>query len=220
MVLPPRLWAVLGWLGWAGAWAWLLGLPSVPPHSATDHRLLLSPLLLVPMLAPERWARLAMASTAGLVLIGSLQSLWQRTELWLSALIWITALAALVGTERLTQGQRSRWVLPVLGIGVGLLIGVNHSVRLGTEAAVIGGVSLLTRGHPALERGGLVALLGVILAAWAYAEAAPSLPLIGCSVLALGILHKQATWVQLVGVIGPLAIGCLPGAIALKSAPF
>ncbi len=215
-----RLWALAGWLGWAGAWAWLLGLPSVPPHSATDYRLLLSPLLLVPMLVPERWARAAMASTAGGMLILCLQSLWQRSPIGASALIWISALAALFGTERVLHHADRRWALPVLGIGVGLLLGVNHSLRLGTEAAVIGGVSLLTRGHPALHRGGLIALLGVILAAWAYADAAPSLPLIGCSVLAFGVLRKQPLWAQLLGVLGPLAVGCVPGLIALKSAPF
>lgn len=217
--LSPRLTALLGWLGWVGAWALLLGVPSFPPHSATDYRLALAPLLLLPMLAPKRWAGLSLGLAAALLLGLSLQSLWARSAIWESAGIALFSLATLLGTDHLSRQPHRPWVLPILGLGVGILLAVNHSIRLGIEAAVIGGIALCFRGHPALNRGGLLALTSVVVAACAYAYASTSLPLILCSVLALGILRGRAQWAQITGVVLPLLVGSVPGVLALLQDP-
>lgn len=218
--LGNRAIALSGWLGWVVAGGILLGLPSLPPHSALDHRMLLSPLLLVPMVVPKRWAVLALALTAVLSLGLGLQSLWARSSLWEGLAIGTLTLAALLGTDTLVHAPSRRWVTPVLGLGVGIVLALNCSIRLGMEALIIGGIALCLRGHPALNRGALLALMGVLASACAYAEALPFLPLIACSVLALGVLRERRTGLQVFGALLPLTVACVPGVISLITSPF
>lgn len=208
-----------GWLGWVVAGGILLGLPSLPPHSALDYRMVLAPLLLVPMLAPRRLTVGALALAAALLLGFGLQSLWGRLPLWESAAIGALTLAGLLGVDALLARPQRPWVLPMLGIGVGIVLALNHSVRLGMEALVIGGVALCLQGHAALNRGALLALVGVLAAGCAYAEALPSLPLILCSALSIGVLRERAAFLQVLGVALPLVVACVPGLIELTTSP-
>jgi hypothetical protein len=223
VVAGPRLGnraiAMSGWLGWVVAGGILLGLPSIPPHSALDYRMVLTPVLLLPMLAPKRWAVATLALSAALSLGIGLQSLWGRSTLLESLAIGTLTGMALLGSDVLIQRPKRSWVIPLLGIGVGIVLALNCSLRLGIEALVIGGVALCLRGHPVLNRGALLALAGVLAAGCAYAEALPFLPLIGCSFLALGVLRRQHPAVQVIGVLLPLILASIPGLISLMSSP-
>lgn len=223
VVAGPRLGnraiAMSGWLGWVVAGSILLGLPSVPPHSAFDYRMVLTPVLLLPMLAPRRWAVATLALSAALTLGFGLQSLWGRATLLESLAIGILAGIALLGSDVLVQRPHRPWVVPLLGIGVGIVLALNCSMRLGIEALVIGGVTLCLRGHAALNRGALLALTGILAAACAYSEALPFLPLIGCSLLALGVLRQRHLALQITGVVLPLILASIPGLISLMRSP-
>lgn len=223
VVAGPRLGnraiALSGWLGWVVAGGILLGLPSIPPHSALDHRMVLAPLLLVPMLAPKRWAVASLALSAALSLALGLQSFWARSTLWESLAIATLTGIALIGSDVLVERPHRPWVIPLLGIGVGIVLAVNCSVRLGMEALVIGGVALCLRGHVVLNRGALLALSGVLAAGCAYAEALPFLPLILCSVLSIGVLRRRSRAIQILGAALPLILASTPGVISLMGSP-
>ena len=107
VVAGPRLGnraiAMSGWLGWVVAGSILLGLPSVPPHSAFDYRMVLTPVLLLPMLAPKRWAVATLALSAALTLGFGLQSLWGRSTLLESLAIGTLAGIALLGRHNLPK---------------------------------------------------------------------------------------------------------------------
>lgn len=217
--LGSRAKALCAWLGWVVAGGLLLGLPNIPPHSALDHRMLLTPLLLVPMLAPKRWATAALGLCGAASFAWELQSLWGRSALWESLGIGTLACLALLGSKALSERPHRSWLIPLLGLGVGIVLAVNCSIRLGIEALVLGGVALCLRGHPSLNCGALLGLAGVIAAACAYAEAMPFLPLIGTSVLAAGVLRARSLPAQLIGVSLPLLIAMVPGVIELMRSP-
>lgn len=217
--LGDRAVAMSGWLGWVVAGGILLGLPSIPPHSALDYRMVLAPLLLVPMLATRRWAVAGLTLAAVLLLGFGLQSLWGRLSVWESAAIGTLTLAGLLGLNTLVERPQRAWVVPLLGIGVGIVLALNHSVRLGMEALVIGGVALCLQGHAALNRGALLALAGVLAAGCAYAEALPSLALILCSALSIGVLRQRSVALQVLGAGLPLVVACVPGLIDLMRSP-
>ncbi|MFT5583396.1 MAG: hypothetical protein ACI9VR_000974 [Cognaticolwellia sp.] len=217
--LGNRAIALSGWLGWVVAGGILLGLPSIPPHSALDHRMLLTPLLLLPILVPKRWAVAALVLAAVVGLGFGLQSLWGRSALWENTAIVVLTVVALVGADTLVERSQRPWVVPILGIGVGIVIALNCSLLMGIEAGVIGGISLCLRGHPALNRGALLALMAVLAGACAYAEALAFLPLIACSVLALGVLRRQSTTVHIAGMALPLILATIPGAVDLMRSP-
>lgn len=212
-----RLRALLFWAVLSAAWWLALSPPSWPPHAAVDWRLSTTPLLLPALcFLRGRWQSGALV-LGGIALLGlTLQSLWSRTDTLISLGVIAGSVALLLLTWGGLRRARNPAVLPVLALGIGLVVAVDSSVRLGQEAMILGALLALFRGRSTLLGGAVLAMLPILGASVAYADAERVLPLILLAALSPWVTGGRGALKELLGVLLPLGLATIPGLLELK----